>query len=290
MTDEVEFAIQVEEEQALAGLAERYAALASQNQDTEAIVEELRTQAIDQGLPLPGGRGLSSVFAWIVERLRSRQLLNDLGEHPAEFEWFALHVPPGSKASLVIENESELAPGFTLKLFGIGFGSGREISFSVKSGFPNRTTCLRFIQHADVHVRRYAIAGLSGRSEVEVTTDIVRLRQQQVKAWKDCPYCGVATNAIDPFEYEVAEQGFDLRESDGEQTRTEQIAIKSTSEAEFAWPLKIPGLSDVVDIGVSVKRGALIRCEVSWHFEPGKFLTPYWKIHRAQELPFWSVL
>lgn len=273
----------------LPGLSERYQRLVDSGEEPSAIGEALRSEAQEYGLPMPGGRSAVDVFDWIRDRLRLRRLVKDFGEFPAQFDWFALHVPPGGSASFEIENGSDFESGFNLKILGLGFGEGRQINFSITDSFPDRNICMRFVQHVDVHVRRYEV-GSGVRKNVETMTDVVRARHREVQPWMDCPFCGIATADVDPFVYQTDPTGIDLRHDDAGYQRSESLDIKSTSEAELSFPLQLPGLSEAMDAGFALSLGANLHCEVSWSFPGRSFFVSYWPIGPVRSLPYWSVV
>jgi hypothetical protein len=53
---------------------------------------------------------VSDAYRLLVDRLRGRRVVEDLGEHAAAFAWLELHVPPGGSAKLGLRNEQGSDP------------------------------------------------------------------------------------------------------------------------------------------------------------------------------------
>jgi hypothetical protein len=272
----------------LPGLSERYQHLVESGLEPAAIGKALRSEAEEIGLPRAAGRSAADVYNWIQDRLRLRRLVKDLGEFPAQFDWFALHVPPSGSASFEIENGSGFESGFNLKILGLGFGKGRQINFSIKESFPDRNICMRFIQHVDVHVRRYEVGSGESKS-IEPMTDVVRPRHREVQPWKDCPFCGIATTDVNPLLYQIDPTGIDLRHDETSSQKTESLFIESTTKDELSLPLQVLGLSEAINAGLSRNLRTNLHCEVTWSFPGGTFFLPYRPVEAARSLPYWSV-
>jgi hypothetical protein len=204
-----------------------------------------------------------------------------------ELDWLALHVPPGGTADFELETTSGSTSGVSLRILGLGYGSGREIELAFSRTFDGRPSCTRLTQVADVRVRRYELRG--GVEEMEVVTDVERFREQRVLPWADCPYCGRPASDLSPVYYEVASKGIDLRLDDVGASEAETREIRSETKFDIQFPVSIPGLSSALEAGVSMGVSASLRCSVTWHFPGRTFYRPYWHAEQLDLLPFWSV-
>jgi hypothetical protein len=281
----VEFAPSVTDEvdEPLPGLAERFAALADQGLDDEVIAERLRAGALESGVPLPVGRGLSDVVTWLKERLRRRELVADLGEHPIAVPVFSFHVPPHGAGELSFQHESTDSRQFTIKLLGTGLGSGRKIGFSLQESFPERRTCARFVQHVTARSRLYALGG----GELETVTDVIRRQYRAVVSWADCPYCGVTPESIDVVDFELADDGVDHRNDEVGEERVEKLTIETESSTEVGARLEHAGAS--VDAGLTAKVTARLTCTARWVYPAGYLVVPYRPALAPGTPPFWAV-
>ena len=274
-------------EEPVIGLARSYDRLVAESVPEDKILRSLRDEVSRQDLPIPGARSGGDVFSWLVNWFKSRELVDDLGSHPGQVEWLALHVPPGGSAEFSIENKQVAASGCTLKIVGLGGGSGKKVSFSTKYKSPARKHCARFIQHFDLHARLFQVKNGS-KTTYEVVADVTEIRQQEVLPWKDCPYCGVAAAAIDRFQYEIDPQGVDLRKDDVGQIRSESVDLENNRSFELGVPIQVPLIGKPLDAGISVKRDESWRCEVAWTFPPGKFTVAYRESEGLDDLPYWG--
>jgi len=247
---------------------------------------DLETYAEANGLTPEGPRSGSNFFTWIADRFRQRVLVDDLGVHRVELDWLTLHVPPGGTADFELGTTSESTAGVSMRILGLGYGSGREIELTFSRTYDKRSSCTRLTQVADVHVRRYALG--SDAEEMEVVTDVERLREQRVLPWVDCPDCGRKASDLSPFHYEVAPDGIDLRLDDVGATEAESREIRSETKSDIKLPISIPGFSPL-EAGVSMSVAASLRCSVKWHFPAHSFYRRYWSARQLNLLPFWSV-
>jgi len=274
-------------EEPITALAESYDRMVAASVPENQIVSALREEVAAQGLPVPGGRSAGSVFSWLANWFKSRELIDDLGSHRAQVEWLTLHVPPGGTAEFSIENQQTAENGCTLKIVGIGGGAGKKFSFSSSYQSPARKNCARFIQHFDFDARLYKVNS-NGNVGYQVVADVTGMRHQEVVPWKDCPYCGIAADAIDLFQYEIDPQGFDLRQDDVGQIRSESVDLETSKSLELSVPIEVPIIGKPLDAGISVNRVESWHCEVSWMFPPGKFTVPYRGAEALADLPYWG--
>jgi hypothetical protein len=254
---------------------------------TEEAIQELRHHALEAELPLPAGRGVGESFAWLLALLQRRRLVKDWGEFPAAVDWLSLHVPPGGAASFSLENKSTRKSGVTLKLFGASAGSGRGVTLSVKEDFLERKRCARLTQHVTVRVRTFDVG--RGPDSPEVESAITGLRHVELRPWDTCPLCGRSPDDLDPFTYEPAGPGLDLRADDVGQKRSEVVQLSVNHRAEVELALPIPGLGGSGKVSLLAERQLELTSRSDVTFGPKSFCTPYRTAGAITDLPFWAV-
>jgi hypothetical protein len=267
----------------LPGLAERYDALVRKGLDGDALATELRAGALAAGIPLPVGRGLSDVIAFLRRRRSSRRLVEDLGEHAVAIPLLEFHVPPGGAGELKFERGTSDERQFTIKLLGTGLGSGRTLGFSLCESFPERGTCARFIQHVTAHSRLYGVDG----GEVETVTDVLRRQVREVVSWNDCPFCGVVPDTVDPVDFILGEDGVDHRHDEHGEERVEELTVTTETSADIGVALSAAAVR--VEAGVTARVTAQIACTARWVYPAGRLVIPYRPALAPQALPFWAV-
>ena len=265
----------------LPGLFERYDALARQGLDGDALAAELRESALAAGVPLPVGRGLSDVIAFLKRR-RARRLVEDLGEHPIAVPVFEFHVPPGGAAELTLEHGVTDDRQFTIKLLGTGLGNGRTLGFSLQESFPERRTCARFIEHVTAHSRLYEV----DRGELETVTDVVRGRFREVASWPDCPFCGVLPSTVDGVDFTLGEGGVDHRRDEFGEERVEELTVAIESSADVG--VSLSAAAARVEAGLSARVTAQLKCRVRWVYPAGRLVVPYRSAFAPDAFPFWA--
>ena len=270
-----------EMDEPLPGLAERYNVLVRKGLDEGALATELHANALAAGVPLPVGRGLSDVIAFLKRRLR-RRLAEDLGEHPVAVPVFEFHVPPEGAGELKFERGSSDVRQFTIKLLGTGLGNGRTLGFSLRESFPERRTCARFIQHVTAHSRLYEV----DNGEFEAVTDIVRRGVREVSSWTDCPFCGVRPEDVDGVDYMLGEGGVDHRRDEYGEERLEEFNVATERSANVGVSLTAAGAS--VEAGLSARVTTQLKCTARWVYPPGRIVVPYWPALGPNALPFWA--
>jgi hypothetical protein len=277
--------IRVVTDEPVQGLSDRLAAI--EDQDPAAAADELRRQSVEADLPLPGGRGVPDVFGWIVGWLKRRDLVDDLGEQPADIPWLSVHVPPGGSASVTLRHGQQSERGLKLTVLGSGYGNGREFSLEVDESYKERDRCMQLIHRVDLHLRRYR-GTVDGQEIVEVSTDLVRVRDTQILPWEQCPLCGTPTAELDPFQFEAAGSGFDLTHDDVGYERTETVSLKERNEFELAIPVNVPG-APAIKAGLIARRVINLTCESQLRFPGGRHLTPLREVGQTGDLPFWGI-
>jgi hypothetical protein len=277
--------IRVVTDEPVEGLSERLSSIGEV--DVAAAAGELRRQAVEAGLPLPGGRGVPEAFGWIVSWLKGRELVDDLGEHPAGVPWLSVHVPPGGSTSLSLQHRQQNERGLKLTVMGSGFGSGREFSLDIDESYNERDRCMQLIHFVDLHLRRYR-GTVDGQELVEVSADLVRVRDTQILPWEQCPLCGTSTTDLDPFEFEATGSGFDLTHDDVGYERAEKFSLNQRNEFELTVPVSVPGVP-AIKAGLIARRAISLSCAARFRFPGRRHFTPLRKIGETADLPFWGI-
>jgi hypothetical protein len=268
----------------LDGIASWVAAIDPAISDAEAV-ERLSVEFRGAGLSLPVERGVSDVLSKIVARLRGREPMDDLGEAPSAFDLLALHVPPGGRAALQVDQQGAADQRVNIQVLGFGYGGGRKLSIALRDDIAERATCMRVVQHVVVRVRRLKPNAVS--SEPLVTSDVVRCGQRELSAWPDCPLCG--SEEPDPFRFDVElERALDLRGYDAELRRDESYHLEGEHSADIGIALTAPGGAPL-NAGFHLKRQTSISCTVSYRFVPKRFYRPYRLRGDRSTLPSWYV-
>src|SRR6266550_3453867 len=121
--------ITVLEDEAIPGIAELVESRSED--DPEKLASALLERAKEVDVGNPASRGPERYLS-IIERIRSRKLLEDLGNRQFTVDWLGFHVPAGAKGRLKIKHIQKGTFGATLKVLGLGFGAGRSLSLAVE--------------------------------------------------------------------------------------------------------------------------------------------------------------
>jgi hypothetical protein len=250
--------------------------------DPDMLAEELRAHVLDSGIAVPGARGPIDAFRRMVERLRGRTLIQDLGEHSFPINWLTFHVPLGGKGKLRIANTEDTKLGVGIGLSGLGFGSGRRITLTVNQDFRLRNTCLRLSQLVRARILAYATD--DSRRPAHLQVDVLKLLSRQSTALEKCPDCQGA-DAEDAYMLEQAGPAIDLSQDSVGQIHDEELLLEDDSELELGLPLSLPGLE--VKPAVAVNRSIRLRCTIHYEFPGSHCFTPYRRLDGWADLPFW---
>ena len=69
--------------------------------DNDGVAAALAEHVDAAGLDRPSARGnVLEVYRAIVQRIRGRHLVKDLGEHEFSIDWLSFHIPQGGKGQL----------------------------------------------------------------------------------------------------------------------------------------------------------------------------------------------
>ncbi|MBO3749817.1 hypothetical protein J5X84_27365 [Streptosporangiaceae bacterium NEAU-GS5] len=270
-------------DEAVDGLADRVAALPGGTDEEAAARLEAAVEA--DGVPVGTERGLRDTLQRAIARLRTRELVADLGEAAAAFEILALHVPPGGKAGVDVRRSTAAERRMTFKLFGFGFGGGRTMTAELNEGIAERGTCMRVVQQVTVRVRRFG-----GEGEDLVTTDVTGWGERRFVTAPGCPHCR-AGDEPDPFEYDLLSDqadALDLRDYDTE-VRRERVAVLEgvrRSEIGVDLPLLAGGAATA---GFHLEQRTSLSCAVAYTFPPGRRFVPYRVYGDGAALPYWHV-
>jgi hypothetical protein len=262
-------------DESITGVAERVDALPD---DDEAAAELQGTGLAADGISLPADRGALDLARRIVARLRSRRLLEDLGQVGSSVELLGLHVPPGGRAALTLRRSATTDRQVSVKAMGFGFGDGRKLTIAIDEDIPERGACMRVIQHVVLHVRRFATV-----AEPLVTTDVVAWRGLEMVALPDCPHCGVRDD-LDRLEFEEDwADALDTRPYDAPVTREKSYAREGSRKADVG--IELPGK---VAGGFHFELQTTITCSAKYTFPHGHLFVPYRRRGDEAILPYWA--
>jgi hypothetical protein len=270
-------ALTVTEDLPVVGLADRLAELG--DADTDEAAARLREHVAATGIPAPAPRGATDAYRWIVERLRGRRVVEDLGEHAASVGWLELHVPPGGSGQLALRNEQGSDSGVTLSIVGLGYGNGRVARLSVSEDFGEREHCLQLVQHLSVRIVRHADGPPRG--------DVTGIRHVEVVPWPDCPRCGQSASNLDTVGYELAGAGLDLSRDEAGAERTVVHELSGTGERRLGVSIPLPAGGPALTASFSAKTSFALVCDARYRFASGRHYTPVRPVDDGPVLPFW---
>jgi hypothetical protein len=115
------------EEVPIPGYGARFETLAAKETNLDKIAEALESEAHREGLPIPAGRGLPAPFRLMVDFLRQRRLVQDLGVQTVPITWLCFHAPPVGSGTLKWAATNAAESSFSLSVLGSGYGSGRKV-------------------------------------------------------------------------------------------------------------------------------------------------------------------
>lgn len=271
----------------LPGYAELYAELAPANPDPDTLSQALQQRAAGLGLPAAAGRGVPRALRPLVDILRNRHLVDDLGTYDATVTWLELHVPRGGSGAIKWRTAGTGQAAFSLELVGSGLGSGRKTSWVVESDIPRRTTCLRFVQEITASVKVYSVAERDGERR-EPSVDITGTRGRRLEPWPDCLFCAIEPADVDEFAYERGDV-IDLTAYDAEYIETYQRDTSFTRNLDVGLKVPVPApLPQAGALGLSLKQETTMSYEVAYQFINGRRYQPYWPADEPAGLPYWS--
>lgn len=247
--------------------------------DAEALAAELLERARSVGVGLPVSRGPGR-YLGIVERIRGRRLVKDLGQRDFTVDWFAFHVPPGGSGRLKVGHKSQETAGLKLKVLGLGFGSGRSLSLALEDDYGERSSCLRLRRTFEGQFQAYE--DRSGQQYIQV--DVLRVVKDQQSTLAVCDRCGVG--ALPPLDFTPAPGvAIDVTDDPRGRSLSDVLTIKDDRELELSLPIKFPGLD--ITPGVALKREVELECSYAYTLPGGRCYTPYRDADGWQDFPFW---
>jgi hypothetical protein len=269
----------------LPGYGELYQRLKSEGREPGDINQALEREGRNAEIGLKAARGIPSPLKDIVDFLRGRRFVKDLGVHPVDVVWLEFHVPRSCSGALKWNSSGSEECSFSLNVVGSGLGSGRRIAWSMQSDIAARSICMKFIQKLDVRVRLYETAGGNG---FEPAVDVVAARGRQLVAWADCPHCSSTIESVDDFEFQKG-QMIDLRAYDSKyaETFTRDLAQPVNANLSIGLPA-IAAVLPSANLGISFKREAKLSCSLVYEFAKGRCYQPYWPVDYPSNLPYWS--
>ena len=255
----------------------------STSEPTAEDVEQFGRAIAAADLPIAATMGVWDDARGLFDRIFYRKFVRDEPPIECRMPWLECHVPPGgasvvkSKATSVDERSCEL------KIFGSGVGAGRKTTISIGTDSGARTRCTTFAFDLMVTPRVFE---LRGRETIEL--QVVRVLGEAVEAHDDCPYCGVAPGAIDPFRFELGEH-LDLRSDGAALKRSTGLAVEGGFTASIGPKLTLPGgVVPQLSLTAKVSRGMTLEVEMT--FPPGALYRSYKPIRSPTlQTTMWAV-
>lgn len=290
------------------GIADRVDALASEADDVTSAVErtdrlwtEIIAGDLDSGaiqdevddllrllheLDASPTRRLPQVVKRIMSRLRGRRLVDDLGEVESTIDLFGLHVPLGGSAAVELHRSAATRRQVSIRAMGLGYGGGRKLSVAIDEDIPERTVCMRVLQHVVLKVGRFAAGDDS--TEPIVMTDVIRWGVRELVAWPDCTYCRASGDDLSRLEFEEdAALALDLRGFDTPVTRRTSFTLEGSRKLDVGVDLTLSG-ADTVSAGFSFEQQTSISCTATYTFPPGRCFVPYRLRGDSAAFPYWA--
>lgn len=270
------------------GLDSLYQKLKNQHQSDDEIAVKLIDYSKEKKLLQPDQKGgqLIEIYRSIVNKLKRRVLIEDLGTKQSFFEWFSFHVPPSCKGSIEWSREKLVESEFGVKVFGSGLGGSASLKLTNAHAIDECDTCQSFIQHFDVHVRKYGYVNGDIIEKEEYMIEPVKWRHLEIKSEDNCPYCNSSHSEVDEFIYDlINEEGIDLRASNVGITREWNRELVYEQNANIGLKL----FKELAEINLNIKKSGTLKAKVKWDLKPGKFFIPYVEIDNKFGLPYWTI-
>ena len=173
-------------------------------------------------LPLAQAMSVAGDVRDLLERVLFRTFVRDLDEESCAFPWFECHVPPGGTTAVRSTVTSAISPTFELNIFGSGLGRGRKAAITVSSSSEPRRNCATYSLDLRVKPRLYETRGTES-----VELEVVACLGKSIVSQDACPYCGVATDAVDQFAFRFGDH-LDLRADRVVSKLTAQLAVEDS--------------------------------------------------------------
>jgi hypothetical protein len=240
----------------------------------------LRRTLEEEDLPVTATMGFGDNLRALVDRILFRKFVRDEADVVCTLPWFECHVPPGGKTTMRSSATSVSERSCEIKVYGSGIGAGRKVSLVMSQASDPRVKCATYGIDCRVRPRVYDIRG---RESVEL--EVVECLGESVVSHDACPFCGVATAAVDPFDFQFGQQ-LDLRGD--EVTRKEKLQLTIDRSFSASAKLKIPTLTPELTLGAKVSRSMSL--EVEQEFPPRVLYRAYTRLGPAPlQTPMWAV-
>lgn len=247
---------------------------------TDDALGQLRRRLDDEDLPITPTMGVGDNLRGLVDRIFFRKLLREEPETTCTLPWFDCHVPPGGKTTMRTSTTAAGERSAELKIYGSGIGAGRKVTLAVTSGSEPRAKCATYGFDCRVRPRIYDVRG---KQSVEL--EVIECLGESIVSHDVCPFCGVAPNSVDLFDFRFG-QHLDLRSESVGRTDTFELTIEKSFSVSAK--LKIPTLAPELTLGAKVSRSMSI--EVEQQFPPKTLYRGYTRVGPAPlQTPMWAV-
>jgi hypothetical protein len=240
----------------------------------------LRRTLDDEDLPITATMGFGDNLRALVDRILFRKFVRDEAEVVTTLPWFECHVPPGGKTTMRTSTTSATERSCELKVYGSGIGAGRKVSLVMTQASDPRVKCATYGIDCRVQPRVYDIRG-----QRSVELEVVECLGESIVSHDVCPFCGVASSAVDPFDFQLGQQ-LDLRGD--EVTRKEKLQLTIDRSVSPSVKVKIPAFAPELTLGAKVSRSMSL--EVEQEFPPRVLYRAYTRLAPAPlQTPMWAV-
>ena len=271
--------VEVRDDGPLPGLAD---IIESTESDTvHAATTENATAALEAAdLPLHATMGVRDSIDALVAWVAGRKLVRTLPEDVVPLTWFECHVPYEGTAQESYEAAETESGGVVIKAFGSGLGRGRNVTLTLASEAAGpRRACVAYVLDLRVLPHVYEADGRES-----VVAEILGPVAHRAVEWTPCPYCGVAPDAVDPFE-NVLDVPVDLRaDSVG---RKQVVKLDWSEESSIDVGLDLPRTGVAIGLNARVTgRGSF---SIAYELKPGFLYQAYRPLDaRSRTAPRWA--
>jgi hypothetical protein len=230
-------------------------------------IATLAQRAEQVHLPIQSTMGAWDQFSSLIHWIQGRKLLKQLPERVVLLPWFACHVPRDGSAlvSLKAADDNDLCVG--LKIFGSGFGKGRELKVSVTSDTEPRKKCATYSVAVLLLPKVYDYDG-----QQSVVLEVIGEAGTRAETIDSCLRCACVPEDLDPFDYALGNY-LDLRRDTVKHMLKMNLQWTDNSTVEAG--VSLSGVMVPLNLSLSAKASSRAEWEISYEFAPGFFYQPY---------------
>jgi hypothetical protein len=258
----------------LPGIAELAASVGAREPTAEAATA--LSHAIESSdLPLEGVLGVGNTVRSLIAWLLGRRLVRELPLVTVPISWFECHVPHRGSVRMTIEQSQQKTHAVAIKVFGSGYGRGRQFGLKVTQEFGRRTTCTDYI----VDVRAIPMVYTYDGAE-SIVLNVVEEAGLRVVANNACARCSEVPDQLDPVEYSLGEY-IDLRADDVDTRWKTEVCWGRARKLNAS--VSIPRINAVVGVEGTVTSELVWK--LSYVLRSGVLYQPYYRSSEVDLLP-----